>query len=100
VIVETWQPRPAVRSSKRSDPRAQMDLYRIGASKGMAREKGSVGSGRHVEDCLVVSVYVYNSRTTSGRMRPLTLGGSIIKRYLMVVGHIQSDERHSGDCVG
>jgi hypothetical protein len=26
VMVETWQPSPEVRSSNRSDPRAQMDL--------------------------------------------------------------------------
>lgn len=50
VMVETWQPKPAVRSSKRSEPRAQMPLYRIGESSGNARDKRSSGRGRHVYD--------------------------------------------------
>jgi hypothetical protein len=50
VIVETWQPNPAVRSSKRSEPRAQMDPYLIGDSNGNARDSESVGNGRHVDD--------------------------------------------------
>lgn len=51
VIVDTWQPSPEVRSSKRSDPRAQISLCRMGVSRGNARDKESLGSGRHVEDC-------------------------------------------------
>jgi hypothetical protein len=50
VIVETWHPRPEVRSSKRSGPRAQIDLWRIGESRGNALERGSRGRGRHVLD--------------------------------------------------
>jgi hypothetical protein len=55
VIVETWQPKPLVRSSKRSGPVAQMNLYRIGESSGKERESGSVGRGRHVCDYFVES---------------------------------------------
>lgn len=50
VIVDTWQPNPEVRSSNRSDLRAQMDLCRSGESKGNALDNGSVGRGRHVPD--------------------------------------------------
>jgi hypothetical protein len=50
VIVDTWQPRPEVRSSKRSGPRAQMNLWRMGERSGNALERGSRGRGRHVLD--------------------------------------------------
>lgn len=48
VIVLTWQPKKDVRSSKRSGPRAQINLYRMGESNGNALERGSRGRGRHV----------------------------------------------------
>jgi hypothetical protein len=50
VIVDTWQPKPEVRSSKRSGPSAQIELNLIGESKGNALDRRSVGSGKHVED--------------------------------------------------
>ena len=50
VMVDTWHPRPLVRSSKRSGPMAQMNLYLIGDKRGKARDKGSIGRGRHVLD--------------------------------------------------
>jgi hypothetical protein len=51
VIVDTWHPSPVVRSSNRSGPSAQMNLYLSGASSGKARDKESLGKGRHVDDC-------------------------------------------------
>lgn len=58
VIVETWQPRPPVLSSKRSEPKAQMPLYRTGVKSGKALERRSLGKGRHVEDCSDVSIVI------------------------------------------
>lgn len=54
VIVETWHPRPAVRSSKRSEPRAQMLGWYIGERRGKARAPRVSGSGRHVPDFWVL----------------------------------------------
>jgi hypothetical protein len=59
VMVETWQPRPEVRSSKRSDPRAQIDEKRMGVNRGNVLDKGSMGSGKHVEDCRWSSVFAH-----------------------------------------
>ena len=61
VMVETWQPRPEVRSSKRSGPRAHIYLKRMGASRGKALDSGSMGRGKHVEDwlwCLAKVTYL------------------------------------------
>lgn len=48
--METWHPSPAVRSSNRSDPIAQMEWWRMGERRGKALENPSKGRGRHVED--------------------------------------------------
>lgn len=50
VMVETWQPSPLVRNSKRSGPVAQMNLYRRGESSGNAFDNESLGRGRQVPD--------------------------------------------------
>lgn len=49
-MVETWQPSPFVRNSKRSGPVAQMNLCAKGERRGKVAEKGSRGRGRQVED--------------------------------------------------
>ena len=56
VSVETAQPRPPVRSSKRSEEKAQMVGWTRGERRGRARAAGVRGRGRQVFDWRVVSV--------------------------------------------